>query len=288
MLVNHALTLNEILELENQNEVFINTKLKENNNEKQIENFVYKMPLGKRLFDVFLASLALIAISPILLIIAILIKLDSKGPVFYASKRVGTGFKIFDFYKFRSMKVGADKEIDKLKHLNQYEVAETEKNHSECKACSQKGEPCSELLYLDDEVVCENLYNQRKAESKKGSFVKFKNDPRVTKLGQFIRNTSIDELPQLFNILKGDMSIVGNRPLPIYEAEQLTSDNWSLRFLAPAGLTGLWQVSKRGKGEMSEDERKGLDNNYALNYSTWMDLKIILKTVPALFQQENV
>ena len=97
-----------------------------------------------------------------------------------------------------------------------------------------------------------------------------------------------DRCTQLFNVLKGDMSIVGNRPLPLYEAEQLTSDDWGERFLAPAGITGLWQVEKRGKGEMSEEERKALDNKYAKNFSFWNDIRLILKTIPALFQKENV
>ncbi len=124
--------------------------------------------------------------------------------------------------------------------------------------------------------------------SEAGTFIKISNDPRVTKVGKIIRNTSIDELPQLINVLKGDMSIVGNRPLPLYEAELLTSDNWSERFLAPAGITGLWQVEKRGGGEMSEEERKNLDNKYAQNSSFLYDLKLILRTIPALLQSENV
>ena len=84
------------------------------------------------------------------------------------------------------------------------------------------------------------------------------------------------------------MSIVGNRPLPLYEAELLTSDSWSERFLAPAGITGLWQVEKRGSGEMSEEERKNLDNKYAHSYSFFYDIKLMLRTIPALFQSENV
>jgi lipopolysaccharide/colanic/teichoic acid biosynthesis glycosyltransferase len=111
---------------------------------------------------------------------------------------------------------------------------------------------------------------------------------RLTLVGSFVRKTSLDELPQLINVLKGDMSIVGNRPLPLYEAEQLTSDDWGERFLAPAGITGLWQVEKRGGGSMSEDERKGLDNKYAQNFSFRNDIKLILRTIPALFQKENV
>ncbi|MGB0429103.1 MAG: sugar transferase, partial [Bacteroidia bacterium] len=120
-----------------------------------------------------------------------------------------------------------------------------------------------------------------------GVFMKFKDDPRITKVGKFIRNTSIDELPQLFNVFLGHMSLVGNRPLPLYEAEQLTADGYVERFLAPAGLTGLWQVMQRGK-EVSMEERIEMDNEYARNYSLWYDFKIILKTFPALFQQENV
>jgi lipopolysaccharide/colanic/teichoic acid biosynthesis glycosyltransferase len=120
------------------------------------------------------------------------------------------------------------------------------------------------------------------------SFFKIENDPRITKLGAFLRNSSIDELPQLLNVLKGDMSLVGNRPLPLYEAEQLTTNEWSMRFLGPAGLTGLWQISKRGKKEMSDHERKKLDNFYAKNYSMWLDMKIMLKTLPAMIQREKV
>ena len=108
-------------------------------------------------------------------------------------------------------------------------------------------------------------------------------------MGHFIRKYSIDELPQLFNILKGDMSIVGNRPLPLYEAELLTKDDYIDRFMAPAGLTGLWQVEKRGDaGKLSAEERKQLDIKYAQNYSFWMDIKIILKTITAFIQKENV
>ncbi len=209
-----------------------------------VETERYKTPFGKRFLDILLSSIALICLSPLLLIVAILIKLDSKGPVFYTSKRVGTGYKIFDFYKFRSMRKDADKEVAKLSENNQY-----------------KGD---------------------------SAFFKLENDPRVTKLGSFLRNSSIDELPQLVNVLKGDMSLVGNRPLPLYEAEKLTTNEWSMRFLAPAGLTGLWQISKRGKKDMSERERKKLDNFYASNYSLWLDLKIILKTIPALLQKEKV
>ena len=122
-----------------------------------------------------------------------------------------------------------------------------------------------------------------------GLMFKMEDDPRVFPVGRFMRKFSIDELPQFWNILKGDMSIVGNRPLPLYEAELLTSDEHIDRFMGPAGLTGLWQVEKRGEaGKLSAEERKQLDITYAKTFSFWLDIKIILKTVTAFIQKENV
>jgi lipopolysaccharide/colanic/teichoic acid biosynthesis glycosyltransferase len=121
-----------------------------------------------------------------------------------------------------------------------------------------------------------------------GPVFKIKNDPRVTRVGAFLRFTSLDELPQLFNVLKGDMSLVGNRPLPLYEAQKLTADTYAMRFLAPAGITGLWQVEGRGKADLSEEDRKMLDVEYAMNYNLWMDIKILIKTPLAAIQKVNV
>ena len=200
--------------------------------------------MAKRLFDITVAGGLLLVLSPILLLIALLIKLESKGPIFYISQRAGSGYDIFNFYKFRSMRKGAEKELkDLAEDGNQYQ----------------------------DSV-----------------FIKIENDPRITRVGKFIRNTSMDELPQLLNVLKGDMSIVGNRPLPLYEAEMLTTDQHAGRFLAPAGITGLWQVTKRGGNDMSISERIALDIEYAQKYSVLYDFQIILKTIPALLQQTNV
>lgn len=252
----------------------------------------YKIPLGKRVFDITVASLVLLAVSPILIIAIIAIKLESKGRFYYTSKRVGTGYRVFDFYKLRSMYSDADKRIKELAHLNQYKQEESNKEDKELdrleEKFSKKGDTSPTLIYKDGTPMTEAAYNELRKKQQVGTFVKFKDDPRVTKVGRFIRGTSIDELPQLINVLKGDMSIVGNRPLPLYEAEQLTSDDWGERFLAPAGITGLWQVEKRGKGEMSEEERKALDNEYAKNFSLWNDIKLIIKTIPALLQKENV
>lgn len=263
----------------------------------------YSMPLMKRIFDVFVSGLALLLLSPLFLVVAIIIRLESKGPVFYFSKRVGTGYTVFKFYKFRSMRQGADNQLKDLKHLNQYAnkidddsaddenvgIKEYDLKNFLCADCRNNNTSCQSPLYLDGEKICEKSYLENNKTKTGSTFIKIENDPRITRMGKFIRNTSIDELPQLFNVLKGDMSIVGNRPLPMYEAEKITTDQFALRFIAPAGITGLWQVTKRGKGgAMSEEERMLLDNQYAMTYSFWNDIKLILRTIPALFQKENV
>ena len=201
----------------------------------------------KRLLDVGLAVLALLILSPVVLLIALGIKLTSKGPILYTQPRAGQGFKIFNFYKFRTMEVDADKKIEALAHLNQYIPSEA------------------------------------------GSlFFKVPNDPRITKFGTFLRNSSLDELPQLFNVIKGDMSLVGNRPLPLYEAATLTTNEFVERFMAPAGITGLWQVKKRGRTEMSTEERIKLDIVYARRANLLYDLRIMASTPAALWQKTNV
>jgi lipopolysaccharide/colanic/teichoic acid biosynthesis glycosyltransferase len=262
---------------------------------------MYKMPLSKRIFDIFVASSVLIVASPFLLLVIAAIRLESKGKVYYISKRVGR--KTFDFYKLRSMRTGSDELLKKLAaEKNQYKKETTKASDNPldipCPKCSElpDGETCSPIMYLDSYAICDYWFNVQKKEAAKNNstFVKIVDDPRVTKVGKFIRNTSIDELPQLINVLKGDMSIVGNRPLPVYEAEMLTGDELSKRFLAPPGITGLWQVELRGKGgKMSEEERMRLDNEYADhfkgdNYSFWYDMKLILRTIPALLQKGSV
>jgi lipopolysaccharide/colanic/teichoic acid biosynthesis glycosyltransferase len=250
-----------------------------------------RTPGWKRAIDVITTGGAVILLLPVFLLVALLIRLDSKGPVFYRSKRVGSGYKIFDLYKFRTMRTDADQLIRKMAALSMYnkstEPVQQLENNGLCDECLA-GNHCKSLLFHDGKEICEKLYHFQK--DQKAAFMKFQNDPRITRFGQFLRNSSLDELPQLINILKGDMSLVGNRPLPLYEAEKMTTDDKILRFAGPAGLTGLWQVTKRGKGkaDMSEEERTQLDITYAKEFSFKMDMQIILKTFPALLQSENV
>jgi len=253
--------------------------------------------------------LAIIILSPVFIITAIAIKLESPGPVLFKSKRVGTNYTVFDFLKFRSMYSDAEKRLKEVSKEagNQYAEKEEPAEESHATITAPLGDEAeqamlalgmeSDMMISDDEVmlvgddfvVAESDFTKQKEEEINNAFVKIENDPRVTKVGRFIRKYSIDELPQLFNILKGDMSIVGNRPLPLYEAEKLTIDSSIDRFVAPAGLTGLWQVEKRGEsGKMSAEERKQLDIQYAQTYSLGLDLKILFRTIFAFVQKENV
>ncbi len=253
----------------------------------------FHLPLWKRVFDIIFASCALICLSPLLLITALAIRIESKGAIIYKSKRVGSNYQVFDFLKFRSMYANADKRLKELNALNQYndeteiETTEHEEITFDELTGSTEEEEC--LLISDDFIVYEDEFTQKKQKEKENAFVKLEHDPRITRVGRFIRKYSIDELPQLINVLKGDMSIVGNRPLPLYEAELLTNDAYIDRFMAPSGLTGLWQVEKRGdSGKMSAEERKMLDIRYAKEFSFWFDMKILLRTFTAFIQKEDV
>ena len=253
----------------------------------------FRLPLWKRIFDILFSGMAILCLSPLLIFTALAIRLESKGAVIYKSKRVGSNYQIFDFLKFRSMYTDADKHLKDFNALNQYQQEEEEEpdiwGEDIDTDMNEEGDEEEILLVSDDFVISEEDYIHKKSKEKSNAFVKLENDPRITKIGRFIRKYSIDELPQLFNILKGDMSIVGNRPLPLYEAELLTSDEHIDRFIGPAGLTGLWQVEKRGEaGKLSAEERKQLDIIYAKTFSFWLDIKIILKTVTAFIQKENV
>lgn len=189
--------------------------------------------LIKRLFDVIVTSFGLIFISPLLIITAIAVKLDSPGPVIFKQKRVGKNGELFDFYKFRSM------------------IPEAEALKAELAAANE----------VD------------------GPVFKIKNDPRITRVGRFIRKYSIDELPQLINVIKGDMSLVGPRPPVPGEVEKYGEMEWRRLEVIP-GITGLWQVS--GRSELSFDKWMELDIYYIENWSLWMDFKILLSTLPVV------
>ncbi len=258
----------------------------------------YAIPVWKRIFDIIFSFAAIMFLMPFLIIVAILIRIESPGPVIYKSKRVGSNYKVFDFFKFRSMYKDADKRLKEFLSLNQYKEIDPVFYDSSNDiahipiveyAITDNTSISDNSFVSDDEVITEKEFLREKNKRQQNNFVKFENDPRITKMGKFIRKYSIDEIPQLINILRGEMSIVGNRPLPLYEAEQLTSDQYIDRFMGPAGLTGLWQVEKRGdSGKLSPEERKQLDIYYAKNFSFWMDLKIVFKTFTAFIQKENV
>jgi len=196
------------------------------------KNLVYFMI--KRTIDIIGAICGIILLSPVLIVVGIWIKLDSKGPVFFGQNRVGQDHKRFKMYKFRSMCMGAEGLLDKLKEKNEMS----------------------------------------------GPMFKIKEDPRVTRIGKFIRKTSIDELPQLFNILKGDMSIVGPRPSLPKEVAQFTSFQ-KIRLIAKPGLTCYWQV--RGRSEVGFVEWMEMDVEYIEERNTWIDIKLIFKTIGVLF-----
>lgn len=218
----------------------------------------------KRLIDLILTTLVLILVMPLMLIIAILIKLDSPGPVFFSQERVGARRRVFKgrttweiqtftFYKFRTMKV----DIDPMLHRQ-----------------------FMEAYIAGDETMMAALQPNREA----ASAFKLTGDPRITRVGGFLRKFSLDELPQLWNVMKGDMSLVGPRPPIPYEVDLYQPKDFQ-RFAALPGITGLWQVS--GRCATSFDEMIHLDVEYIEKQSIWLDLKILLWTVPAIISQEG-
>jgi len=187
----------------------------------------------KRLIDTVFSFIALVCLFPLMLFIAIMIKITTPGPIFYRQKRVSLNGRVFTMFKFRSMFVDAEKRLEELKEKNEMT----------------------------------------------GPVFKLKNDPRITPIGKFIRRTSIDELPQLFNVLKGDMSLVGPRP-PLPD-EVKKYETWQRRRLSMRpGITCVWQVS--GRNNIDFDEWMELDLYYIDNWSLWLDFKILLQTIPAV------
>jgi len=201
----------------------------------------------KRAFDLVAASLMLLVASPVMLAIAVLIKRSDKGPILFVQERLGRDGRPFRFYKFRSMVHNSDDAIHR-----QFVAMFIGGDENGC-AESNEGEPC----------------------------FKMKEDPRVTRIGAFLRRTSLDELPQLFNILKGEMSLVGPRPPIAYEIENYQP--WHMeRLKAVPGLTGLWQVS--GRSTVTFEEMVRLDIRYINSWSPLLDLSILLRTIPVVLQ----
>lgn len=194
--------------------------------------------IAKRATDIVLSSIGLLLLSPIMIIVAIAIKIDSKGPIIFKQTRVGKDEVLFGMYKFRSMVSNAEDLRDDLQSKNEMS----------------------------------------------GPMFKMKNDPRITKVGRFIRKTSIDELPQLVNVLKGDMSLVGPRPSLPKEVKEFKP--WMKeRLLIKPGITCFWQVS--GRNNISFEEWMNLDIRYVREMNYWLDIKLIFKTFFVLFGDEN-
>ena len=191
--------------------------------------------LVKRMIDVVLSLFGLVLISPFVVIIAILIKIDSKGPVFFKHHRIGKNGKPFSMYKFRTMKDGAEAMI--------------------------------------------NDFTPEQLEEWNENF-KLKDDPRITRIGKFLRKTSLDELPQLVNILRGDMSIVGPRPVIEVELEEYGNDKDEFLSIRP-GLTGWW--ASNGRSEISYPERCSYELYYVRNESFWLDVKVMFLSVFSVF-----
>lgn len=190
----------------------------------------------KRTLDFLVALILLALFSPLLAVVALLIKLTSDGSIFFLQERIGFNKRRFLIYKFRTMIPGAEAMVNQLEDLNEMS----------------------------------------------GPVFKIKNDPRITSLGQFLRRTSIDELPQLWNVLKGDMSLVGPRPLPVRDYQGFNEDWQRRRFSTRPGITCLWQIS--GRNSISFDQWMKLDLQYLDEWSLWLDLKILARTIPAVLK----
>lgn len=234
----------------------------------------------KRFLNIVIALVSILLLTPLMLIVSLVLLIESGETPVYSSVRVGKNWKKFRIYKFRTMRKDADKMLTDLQSMNSYIRVDGDEIPTTRTFSS------GVYLYADNYKVREDIYLAERHKCFEGCFIKIENDPRITRLGRFLRKTSLDELPQLFNILKGDMALVGNRPLSIAEAELLTNNTDGLRFQASAGLTGLWQTDDR-KDDMPPSERIRLDNIYAENESLAYDMKLIFKTFKKVISGKN-
>lgn len=212
----------------------------------------------KQILDYVIAGLLLVLSAPVILVVAVLIKLSSPGPVLFVQKRVGRNGRLFDFYKFRTMKHNSDDRV-----------------HREFSANFIRGSGG------DGDGACLHADSQDGTLASDGSVYKLTQDPRITAIGRFLRRTSLDELPQLIHVLRGQMSLVGPRPPVVYELDHY--QEWHKRRLqVKPGITGLWQVS--GRSSVPFDEMVQLDLYYIDHRSTSMDLWIMARTVPVMIK----
>lgn len=235
----------------------------------------------KRILNIVFALVAIVLLSPLMLLVALILFLEDGQAPIYSSVRVGKNWHKFRIYKFRTMRKGADKMLLDLQSMNSYVRVDEDRVPPIPSYFSL------DYLYANNYRVREDVYLAEKHKCFEGTFIKIENDPRITRVGKILRKTSLDELPQLFNILKGDMYLVGNRPLSVEEAELLTTNENAIRFQASAGLTGLWQTDER-KDDMSPSERIRLDNLYAEKESLAFDLRIIAATFKKIISKGNV
>ena len=249
----------------------------------------FRLPMWKRTFDILFAGTAVIILSPLLIGTAIAVRAESKGKVIYKSQRVGSNYQIFNFLKFRSMYTNADKRLKELNALNQYQIEEVESSDEdpEIRFDDLVGTPDEEenLLISDDFVISEEDFIKKKEKTQQNAFVKIENDPRVTRVGRFIRKYSIDELPQLFNILKGDMSLIGPRPLLVQYLPRYNEEQHHRHDVRP-GLTGYAQA--HGRNAVSWEEKFAMDVWYVNHVSMKTDIKVILDTVKTVVKKEGI
>jgi lipopolysaccharide/colanic/teichoic acid biosynthesis glycosyltransferase len=216
---------------------------------------------AKRMFDITCGSLVILMLSPLLITAALIIVIVDGRPVTFAGKRVGILGRLFPMMKFRTMRRDAEA-IEKK--IQEHKISKTAQH------------------FVDPEH--ESVLKLRKALLKFSDEEKYPNDPRILPFGKFMRKFSIDELPQLFHIVNGDMSLVGPRPFAMWEVAEFTPRDL-LRHKIKPGLTGLWQISNRSK--ITHDEAIGLDLKYAARQSFWLDLKILLMTVPVALKNRG-
>ena len=244
----------------------------------------YRIPNETRLFDLGFSALLLILFSPLILLISILIKITSKGPVFTHSLRVGANYHIFKMFNFRILKLKGAIGVIPINSETNPALTHYSVENGLCEECRDTRVKCKFPIFADNVTWCEKKFMYTEKLSAENSAKGVMPDIGLTTIGLFLKRTRLHQLPEFFNVLKGDMSIVGNIPLPLSEAEKLTTDKYVLRFMAPAGITGLWQIEKRKKTYNNQPGRLVLDIRYARNQHFQSDMILLAKSIPSLLK----